>query len=165
MFDIGLPWWEFIVRGLIIYLALLLLVRLSGKRTVGQFTPFDLILVVLLGNAVQNSLLGDDHSLLGGLLLAATLIGLNWLVGVLSARNKILDRVFAGAPVLLARNGTVYRQVLTRQNISDGDFAEAMREADCADENEIQMALLETDGKISIVKRDGEDKPKGSAER
>jgi uncharacterized membrane protein YcaP (DUF421 family) len=153
LFALAMPWWEFVLRAVVVYVVLLTLVRVSGKRAVGQYTPFDLILVVLLGNAVQNSLLGKDVSLPGGLLLAATLIGLNWLVGLLSSRSRRLDRLFAGVPVLLARDGEVYGQVLRRENISQADFEEAMREADCGRVDEIHLALLETDGRISIVRR------------
>ena len=159
MTELAMPWWEFVLRAVVVYGALLLFVRLAGKRAVGQFTPFDLILVVLLGNAVQNSLLGDDHSLLGGLILAATLIGLNWTIGVVSARSRKMDRLFEGDPVLLARNGEVYHRVLRRENISEADFGEAMRQSDCAGPDEIALALLETNGKISVVKRAGHDQP------
>ena len=88
LFELSMPWWEFVLRAAVVYVVLLVLVRLSGKRTVGQYTPFDMILVVLVGNAVQNSMIGDDHSLLGGVVLVTTLIGLNWVVGVASARNR-----------------------------------------------------------------------------
>ena len=153
LFELAMPWWEFVLRAGVVYFVLLAMVRLSGKRAVGQYTPFDLILVVLLGNAVQNSLLGKDVSLSGGLLLAATLIGLNWLVGLLSSRSRRMDRLFAGVPVLLARDGEVYGQVLQRENISQADFEEAMREADSEQVKDIHLALLETNGRISIVKR------------
>ena len=158
MFELAMPWWEFLLRAAVVYVVLLTLVRLSGKRTIGQYTPFDLVLIVLLGNAVQNSLLGEDHSLLGGLLLVATLIGLNWVVGAVSARSRTLDRMIAGEPVLLAHNGKVYRAALKRENISRADFEEAMREADCEDVADIHLALLETNGRISIITRDGKQK-------
>lgn len=158
MFDLAMPWWQFVLRAAIVYVVLLGMLRLSGKRSAGQFTPFDMILVVLLGNAVQNSLLGEDVSLLGGLILAATLIGLNWLVGLVSSRSRRVDRLVEGVPVLLARNGQVYREVLKREMITESDFDEAMRQADCAKHENIQLALLETNGKISIVTRErGED--------
>ena len=80
MFDLAMPWWAFVLRACIVYFILLALIRASGKRTMGQFTPFDMLLVVLLGNAVQNALLGQDSSVGGGLVLAATLLLLNWLV-------------------------------------------------------------------------------------
>ena len=152
LFELAMPWWEFVLRATVVYVVILVLVRLSGKRTIGQFTPFDMLVVVLLGTAVQNSLIGEDISLLGGLILAATLIGLNWLVGFVTARNKRIDRLIEGVPVLLARNGEVYRQVLRRQMITEGDLLEAMREADCRSEDEIEAAYLETNGRISVVK-------------
>ncbi len=77
MLDISLPWWEFILRGVVVFCMLLLMVRLSGRRTVGQFTPFDLLIVMLLSEAVSGSLTGGDESLVGGLVIAATLVALN----------------------------------------------------------------------------------------
>ena len=71
LFELAMPWWEFVLRAVAVYVVVLVLVRLTGKRTVGQFTPFDLLLVVLLGTAVQNSLIGEDTSLVGGLKPAA----------------------------------------------------------------------------------------------
>ena len=65
LFTLAMPWWEFVLRAVVVYIVLLALIRVSGKRSMGQFTPFDMLLVVLLGNAVQNALLGEDHSLLG----------------------------------------------------------------------------------------------------
>lgn len=152
-FELAMPWWEFVLRAAVVYVVILVMVRISGKRSVGQYTPFDLILVVLLGTAVQNSLIGEDVSLLGGLLLAATLIALNWLVGLATSRSRRMDRLVEGVPVVLARNGRVYQKALRRENIATSDFDEAMRQADCAKHADIRLALLETDGKISIVTR------------
>ena len=152
-FELAMPWWEFVLRAVVVYVVILVMVRISGKRSVGQYTPFDLILVVLLGTAVQNSLIGEDVSLIGGLLLAATLIALNWLVGLATSRSRRMDRLVEGVPVVLARNGRVYQEALRRENIATSDFDEAMRQADCARHEDIRLALLETDGKISIVTR------------
>lgn len=153
LFELSMPWWEFVLRAIVVYFVILLLVRLSGKRTVGQFTPFDLIVVVLLGNAVQNSLIGEDASLLGGLILAATLIALNWSTGFVTARSRVLGRWVEGSPVLLAREGVVFEGALRRQSISRCEFESEMRAADCAGPDQIQLAVLETNGHISIVKR------------
>lgn len=86
-FNLSMPWWEYLARACIVYFVLLLMIRVSGKRSMGQFTSFDMLLIVLLGNAVQNALLGTDNSVTGGLILAATLIVLNWSVGYLAARS------------------------------------------------------------------------------
>ena len=151
MLDLSMPWWQFVLRACVVYFVLLLLIRASGKRTMGQFTPFDMLLVVLLGNAVQNALLGQDASVAGGLLLAATLILLNWLVGFASARSERLETIVEGSPVLLAREGQVYRAVLRRELISRADFDKALREAGCLDIGQIKLAVLETNGHITVV--------------
>lgn len=154
MFELSMPWWEFVLRAVVVYVVLLAMIRMSGKRTMGQFTAFDMLLIVLLGNAVQNALLGRDTSMTGGLLLAATLISLNWLVGFATARNKHAERLLEGAPVVLARNGHVYREVLKRELVSRDDFAKAMRESGCSDVSLVRLALLETNGQITIMQRE-----------
>jgi uncharacterized membrane protein YcaP (DUF421 family) len=157
LFDLAMPWWEFVLRAAIVYVVVLAMVRLSGKRTLGQFTPFDMLLLVLLGNAVQNALLGSDQSVGGGLLLAGTLIALNWLAGWIGARSPRAERFLEGEPVILARDGQVHREVLRRELVSHADFEKAMREANCADLAKIRIALLETDGRITILT--GPDEP------
>jgi uncharacterized membrane protein YcaP (DUF421 family) len=156
LFELGMPWWEFVLRAVAVYVVVLVLVRLSGKRTVGQFTPFDLLVVVLLGTAVQNSLIGEDTSLLGGLILAATLLALNWSVGKLSARSRRFDRVVEGRPVILVRHGELFRDELARQSVSEHDFAIARRSAGYATLAEIELAVLETSGEISFIGRKGD---------
>ena len=156
MFEMSMPWWEFIVRAVIVYIVLLGMIRLSGKRTMGQFTPFDVLLIVLLGNAVQNALLGGDESLGGGLLLAAVLIGLNWVTGWLSARHRGAEKLIEGVPVMLARNGELFEQVLRKELVSRNDFDEALRQNGQLRLEDVDIAILETDGRISVVpkKRD-----------
>ncbi|MGO1000644.1 DUF421 domain-containing protein [Lysobacter sp. CA196] len=150
-FDLSMPWWQYLVRACIVYFVLLAMIRLSGKRTMGQFTSFDMLLIVLLGNAVQNALLGTDTSVGGGLILAATLMLLNWGVGYLAARNDRIERVLEGVPVVLARDGHVFRDVLRRELVSRADFDKAMRENDCAEIDDIAVAMLETNGHITIL--------------
>ena len=154
MFALAMPWWVFVLRACVVYFILLLLIRVSGKRSMGQFTPFDILLVVLLGNAVQNALLGSDTSVAGGLLLAITLISLNWIVGFVSARSEKVEALIEGSPVLLARDGEVYRDVLRKELISRADFDKALREAGCEAIDEVKLAVLETNGHITIIKRD-----------
>lgn len=161
LFDLGMPWWEFVLRATAVYVVVLVMVRLSGKRTVGQFTPFDLLVVVLLGTAVQNSLIGEDASLLGGLILAATLLGLNWGVGKLSSRSRRFDEWVEGKPVILVRHGHLFRDELARQSLSERDFAIARRSAGYATLSDIALAVLESSGEITFIRRrePGDDKP------
>ncbi|MFC0134659.1 hypothetical protein CR105_23870 [Massilia eurypsychrophila] len=151
MFDMDLPWWEFMLRGAIVYIALLVMVRISGKRTVGQFTPFDLLVVMLLSEAVSNSLSGGDSSLTGGLLIAATLIGLNMLVALASSRSRKLSQLVDGTAVLLGRDGKFFDKVVKQARLGQSDLEEALREADCSLE-EMQCAFLEAGGEITIMK-------------
>src|SRR3954465_282736 len=98
MWRASLPWWEFVVRGLIVYLFLIVLLRITGKRQVGQLAPFDLVLLLVLSNAVQNSMTGGDNSVGGGLISAATLVGVNFAVGLATFRSKRLERLIEGTP-------------------------------------------------------------------
>ncbi len=153
MLELQLPWWEFIVRGTIMFFALFMLVRFSGKRTVGQFTPFDLIVVMLLSESVTASLTGGDESLAGGLIVALTLVTLNGLVAYAGSRSRKLDNILQGEPVMVGRDGVIYEQVLRREKVGRNDVEQALRENDCALED-MRMAVLEADGKISILKRE-----------
>jgi uncharacterized membrane protein YcaP (DUF421 family) len=153
MFDMQLPWWEFIVRGVVVYCVLLLMVRLSGKRTVGQFTPFDLLVIMLLSEAVSNSLSGGDDSLIGGLLIAATLIVLNLGIAFATSRNRKIADIVDGTAVLLGRDGRIFDDVVKRSRVGEADVEEALREANCRLED-MQFAFLEADGKISILKKE-----------
>ena len=151
LLELSIPWWEIVMRGAIVYFVLLLLLRLSGKRTVGQFTPFDLLVLVLLGDAMQGSMIAGDESLLGGMILVVTLLGWNKIIGWLTSRSRRLERMVEGRPVVLARNGHVYGDALDRCNLSIDDLQEAMRNADCGSVSHIRLAMLEKDGKISVV--------------
>lgn len=152
MFSPSLPWWEFPARAALVYAALLVMVRLSGKRTVGQFTPFDLLVVMLLSESVSNALGGGDESVAGGLMAAASLIVLNGLVAIASARSRRVERLVEGDAVLIGRDGRLYDEVLRRHRVGAGDIARALREADC-EVHELRLAFLEADGSISVQKR------------
>lgn len=152
MLGMQLPWWEFIARAVIVYFALLLMVRLSGKRTVGQFTPFDLLVVILLSEAVSNSLSGGDDSVIGGLLVAATLIGLNLAVSFGTSKSEKIAEIIEGEPVLIGRDGVIFLPVIQRLRVGMNDVEQALREANCELEN-MTYAVLETDGAISIRKK------------
>lgn len=152
MFSMSSPWWEPIVRATIVYAVLLLLVRLSGKRTVGQFTPFDLLVVMLLGESVSGALNGSDESVPYGLAGAATLILLAGLTGFVASRSPRVEQIVQGSAVVIGRNGKPLADELRRHRISEADLEEALREADC-DMKDMHLAVLEADGQISILRR------------
>ncbi|GAB3767686.1 DUF421 domain-containing protein [Ramlibacter monticola] len=152
MFDMQAPWWEFVVRASVVYIALLVMVRISGKRTVGQFTPFDLVVVMLLSEAVSGSINGQDQSLPGGLIAAATLVALDVLIAIGSSRSRRFDAAMQGKPVLVGRDGVIYDDVLKSQRVPRSDLDKALRAADCQVED-MRMAVLEADGNIDILKK------------
>jgi len=152
LFELSMPWWHFPLRAVLIYVALLVLIRLSGKRTVGEFTPFDLVLMILLGNAAQNAMIGTDTSVLGGLIVVVTLLALNWALARVTSRNSRVEHLIEGSPVVLVRDGKVFQAALRRENVATEDLEEALRQAGCRDASEVDLAMLETDGQISVVK-------------
>lgn len=154
LFQFEGAWWEVPLRAAIIYLTLLVLVRLSGKRTVGQFTPFDLLVVMLLSEAVSSGLNGEEKSVGAGLLSALTLIALNVGVAALTSRSERLQTLVEGRPVLIGRDGDIFRDVLRKHHVPLGDVQRALREADC-DLQDMRCAFLEADGQISILQNSG----------
>lgn len=155
MFEMQLPWWELIVRATLVYFAVLVMVRLSGKRTIGEFSPFDVIVLLLLSEAAQGSLTGEEHSLQGGLIAIATLVLLNYLMAFMATRSHRFESVIEGDPVTLIRDGVRRVDALRRNNIPDGDLAEAMRAKGIRHESEVEWAVLEPDGQITFFKREG----------
>lgn len=167
LFDLSAPWWHFVLRAVAIYLMVIVLIRMSGKRSVGQFTPFDLIMLILIGNAVQNGLNGGDNSMTGALILATTLITLNYGVAFLTSRFKGAEHLIEGVPMVLARDGVLFREVLRRELVSEDDFHAALRANNLASIDDVSLALLETNGCISVVSKDagGSERALGYVER
>ncbi len=157
MFDIAVPWWELVVRGAVVYGFLLILLRLTGKRQVGQLAPFDLVLLLVLSNAVQNSMNAGDNSLVGGLISAATLVALNYGVGALTYRSKRLEAVIEGRPQVLIHNGKLFEDVMARAQLTHHELQAALRQAGCACVEDVHSAVLENNGSISVLAR----KPSG----
>jgi uncharacterized membrane protein YcaP (DUF421 family) len=153
LFQLSAPWWHFVLRACAIYVLVMVLVRVSGKRAVGQFTPFDLVLLILIGNAVQNGINGGDNSLTGAAIMATTLIALNYGVAFVTSRSRKVEKIVEGEPVVLARNGKLFDGVLRRELVSSEDFRESLRMNGVEDVSEVELALLETNGSISVVKK------------
>jgi uncharacterized membrane protein YcaP (DUF421 family) len=153
MWHASLPWWEFILRGVIIYAFLIILLRITGKRQVGQLAPFDLVLLLVLSNAVQNAMNGGDNSVTGGIISATTLIVLNGLIGRLTYKSKKLERVIEGRPDILIHNGKVFTEVLERQLLTHHELNAALRAAGCSCPEEVHYAILENTGQITVQPR------------
>jgi uncharacterized membrane protein YcaP (DUF421 family) len=142
------------LRTAVVYLVVLIGVRLSGKREVGQMTPFDLTLLLLISNSVQNAMTGPDTSLLGGVIAASTLLALNYVVGLLSVSNRRFRRVVEGEPSLLIHDGKPIQSHLQREHVSMDELQRAVREHGIAQCCDVALAVLEVDGSISCLKYD-----------
>jgi len=153
MLLLSIPWWEFVFRAVVIYGFLLLMLRLTGKRQVGQLAPFDFVLLLVLSNAVQNSLNAGDNSLIGGMISATTLVLLNAALGYLTYRNKKIEGVVDGKPQILIHNGVVFKDALEASFISEHELRAALRRNGCATVAEVHLAMLETNGAISVIPR------------
>jgi len=151
MWNIAVPWWELIVRSVVVYAFLLILLRLTGKRQIGQLSPFDLVLLLVLSNAVQNSMNAGDNSLVGGLISATTLVGVNYLVGLATFRSKRLEAVVEGRPQVLIHNGKLFEDVMARAMLTRHELQAALRQAGCTCVEEVRSAILENNGSISVV--------------
>ena len=154
MFEFGVPWWQLVVRAVIVYLVLFGLIRLSGKHTLGELSIFDLIVVIVLGSAVRSSLIGNDKSLQGGLIVVAVLLLLDWISTRISTHFVRGDRWLQGRPVLLARDGELFEDVLKRCMIPRSNFVSSMRKHGCRDIQMVGMAILEPNGSITVQKRE-----------
>jgi uncharacterized membrane protein YcaP (DUF421 family) len=145
---------QIVLRTGIIYLLVLIGVRLSGKREVGQMTPFDLTLLLLLSNSVQNAMTGPDTSLAGGAVAACTLLVLNYGVAAVSGSNRRLRRLIQGEPSLLVHDGKVIESHMARERVSMDELHRALREHGINSCDQVALAVLEVDGSISCLKYD-----------
>jgi len=142
------------LRTTVIYGVVLLGMRVSGKREVGQMTPFDLTLLLLLSNSVQNAMTGPDTSLVGGIVAAVVLLILNYILAEVSGVNRRFRKLIQGSPSLLVHNGEVVTAHMAKEHVSMDELNRAFREHGCVDAKDVALAVLEVDGSISVLKND-----------
>ncbi len=151
MLTMTIPAWDVVLRTAAVYLVILAGLRLAGKREVGQMTVFDLVVLLLIANAVQNAMVGPDTSLSGGILAALVLLALNALLVRLRLRWPRLRQVVEGSPTLLVLHGQVLEEHLRKEGLDSVILDEALREHGVSDVSSVEMAVLEIDGSISVV--------------
>ncbi len=156
MFSLDISGWSIVARTAIVYLALLAGLRLAGKRELGQMTPFDLVVILLIANAVQNAMVGPDTSVTGGLIAAGVLIAANYGLAIARRRIPMLRRAVEGTPTLLVNDGKFVSEHLRREGLDEDEVLMAIREHGFADIDDVRSAVLETDGSISIVPGDAQ---------
>lgn len=146
----SVPAWELGVRAVLIYVALLIALRIFGKREVGQFTLYDLVFILLVANALQPAITGPDNSIVGGLILILALVLTNAGVARLD-RIPRFHRLLAAPPAVIIQDGKYLTDVMKREGVDQEEAETAMREHGVADVEEVQLGVLEPDGSISIV--------------
>jgi uncharacterized membrane protein YcaP (DUF421 family) len=154
LWSVSFPYWQFIVRAIVVYIAVLFLIRLGGKRQVGQMGIGEFVAILLISNAVQNSMNGGDNSITGGLVLAATIIGLSLLYAYSTYRSRRIEIILQGRPTLLIHNGKVLEDNLHKEWLTVHELRALLRKQGVHDLHEIATAILESDGYISVTRKD-----------
>jgi uncharacterized membrane protein YcaP (DUF421 family) len=155
MWHLAVPWWELVARSVLVYALFLAALRLSGKRELGQFTIFDLALVLLAANALQPAITGPDASIPGAIVIVLTLFVLNRAVAFARRRSALARRILDVAPAVIARDGAWLAPALDAEGLDDDDLAAALREHGLEDVASVKLAVLEHDGSISVVPTEG----------
>lgn len=156
MWHLELHWAELVLRSVFVYFFLLIILRVTGKRQIGQLAPFDLVLLLVLSNAVQNAMNGGDNSYTAGVILASTLIFTNYLVSLATYRFKWLEGLVEGRPSILIHNGKLDEKAMRDEKLTHHELMAALRDAGCSSIDQVHIAIMENNGRISILPRHGD---------
>jgi uncharacterized membrane protein YcaP (DUF421 family) len=143
-----------VIRGAAVYLFLLLLFRIAGSRTLAQITSFDLVLLLIISEAVQQAMIGNDNSMTHAALIVLTLVGLNVFLSLLKQHSKPIEKVLEDVPLVLVEEGTLLRERMDKVRVDEDDILEAARELQGLERlDQIRFAVLERNGAITIIPR------------
>jgi uncharacterized membrane protein YcaP (DUF421 family) len=149
MFDLSIPWWELVVRAITVYIVLIVFIRLTGRHQIGELSPVDLILLLILSESVQSSMIAGDQSLIGGLIVAATLLLLNAAVNYITFKSRRAENLIDGRPQILIRHGKVIKHAAERALITEQELQSTLRKSGFFKLEDVKLAILEDDGTIS----------------
>ncbi|HTB98618.1 MAG TPA: YetF domain-containing protein [Terracidiphilus sp.] len=150
MFQLPLPVLEKLLRPVVVYLVLVLLLRIFGKRELAQLNPFDLVVLLSLSNTVQNAIIGDDNSVSGGVIGACSLLAINWLVVRILFRSPKLTRLLEGRAAVLIRNGQIDRKALARESLTKAELIEVIHRQGFEHVTEVNRCELEPNGTFYV---------------
>jgi uncharacterized membrane protein YcaP (DUF421 family) len=151
MFSAGVPLGERVIRAVLVYAFLLLAIRIFGKRELGQMTSFDIILLLSLSNMLQNAMIGNDNSVIGGVVGASVLLAVNLLVALVVFRFRRIERLVDGAPKFLVKDGRLQRDALRKELLTEQDILSAVRHAGVERIEDVRYAIAEPNGEISVI--------------
>ncbi|MFI5250822.1 MAG: DUF421 domain-containing protein [Bacteroidota bacterium] len=146
-----------VLRCTVVYIVILVGLRIVGKRHVGQLSILDFVLILLVSNAVQNAMVGDNTTLWGGIIAAGTLLLINYLFSLVFYRWGIAERFFEGTPTLLVHNGDIIKPHLAQEKITEEELERAIREHGIDSAREVKTAIMEADGTISVIGKQNDE--------
>jgi uncharacterized membrane protein YcaP (DUF421 family) len=149
---------DIVLRSAVVFAVVLIGLRLLGKRHVAQLSLVDLVLILLISNAVQNAMVGNDNSLLGGIIAAITLLVMSYFFTLILYRSRRAEHLFEGTPTLLIHNGKVIHKHLQQEKITEDELERAVREHGVENIRHVKNAVMEADGTISVIPMDGAEK-------
>jgi uncharacterized membrane protein YcaP (DUF421 family) len=144
---------DIVLRAIVLYAFVVFVMRVIGRRELSSMTPFDLVLLIVLGDAIQQGLTQDDYSITGALLAVATIASLQVFTSYLSFRSEKARKVFEGDPLVIVDHGEIVERNLTRERMTKAEIAEEARQQQIASLDEIEWAILEANGSISFIKK------------
>jgi uncharacterized membrane protein YcaP (DUF421 family) len=151
LFEMSSPWWTFVIRGALTYLGLLVLMRLTGKRSFGHMSAFDLIVLVLVGGTLRTAIIGSEQGFIGPFIGIASILAADKILGWACARSERLNRLVEGRPAVLIREGHRDAASLKAQNLPPAALDRALHAEGLADERTIKIGRLEPNGKITFI--------------
>lgn len=153
MFSLPVPILEKVARTILVYIFLVVILRLAGKRELGQFNRFDLVVLLTLSNTLQNAIIGSDNSVVGGILGATVLIGINDLAARAEFAHRWLAILVEGRETVLIKDGKVLLANLEKEHLTEDELMAVCRRQGVADVSDVERAVLETSGAISVIQR------------
>jgi uncharacterized membrane protein YcaP (DUF421 family) len=153
LLEISAPWWTFVIRGVLTYFGLLVLMRLTGKRTLGDMSAFDLIVLVLVGGTLRTTIIGHDEGFIGPFIGVASVLATDKALGWACTRSTLINRIVEGLPAILIRKGHRNIAVLKAQNVPEAALDRALHAAGLTDERSIEIGRLEPNGKVTFIRQ------------
>jgi uncharacterized membrane protein YcaP (DUF421 family) len=151
LIGLDIPTIEKIIRPIVVYLVLIVLFRIFGRRELAQLNPMDLAVLLMLASALENAIIGEDESLIGGIYGAVALLSMNWLVNAISYRHSRVEKLLEGEPKVLIKQGVVNHDVLRGEKISESDIREALHREGIERVEAVRLAHLEPSGQLTII--------------
>ena len=152
LFPQAFPWWEFVLRGAGCYVGLLILLRLTGKRSFGEMSPFDIVVLILVGGALRSAMVGKDESFLGPFFAVAGVLALDKLLAIAATLSPTFNRLLEGREALLAKHGEPVPEALRRHHIPEAVFERELRAHEVRSMDQVDEARLEGTGRITVLK-------------